>query len=116
MSLLWYLHGADSSSGVSALPHSGRLGDDRRDLIAVAQRVTRIGHDHLSFFEAADDFRVRIRVKSDLNHPRLDSVVAYDLHTRALGAVAHRRTGNRYAAASLGIDRGAGEHSEPQQR
>src|SRR5262245_10248395 len=44
----------------SPLPHSSGIGDDGYNLVAVAQRATSIGHDHVAFPDAAHDFGVGI--------------------------------------------------------
>ena len=82
----------------------------------MAQRTACIDRDHFTFTEPVANFSVGIGMKSDLNQPPLDGVPTYDLNARPLGPVLHRRTGNRYAAAPVGVDRSASKHSEPKRR
>src|SRR5712691_5488392 len=100
-------------SPASALLRSSGVCDNGLHFIAVAERAARIGHDQVAFAQPLADFGVGIGVNADLDQARRNDAVARDLHARPFGPVAHRRAGNRYAAAAVGVDRGAGERSEP---
>ena len=78
------------SSPVSTLPQLERVGHNRVHLVAVAQRTACIGYDEISFAQPIANLDVHVRMKSDLNHPSLDDVVAHDLDSRSLGSVVHR--------------------------
>src|SRR5215470_9303900 len=103
-------------SPASALLRADSVGNSGLHLIAIAQRAARIGHDQVAFTQPLADFGVGIGVNSDLDQARRDGAVAHDLHARPFGPVAHRGAGNRYAAAAVGVDGGAGEHPEPKLR
>ena len=102
------------SSPMSTLPQLERVGHDGVHLVAVAQRTARIRYDEIAFAQPFANLDIHVGMKADLNHPRLDDVVAHDLDPRALGPVMHRRARHRDSATAVSVDCGAGEHSKAQ--
>src|SRR6478752_6976847 len=74
------------------------------------ERRAGISYDDFADLEPFQDFRGAVGRQSDPYLARLDRVALDDLN----GEMVDRGLGDRDAAASLGVDRGAGEHADLQ--
>src|SRR4051794_21079341 len=84
------------------------VGEHDLDLVAVMQRRASIGHDGFADVEAFKNFGGGFGSQADAHPSRLDDVAFHDLERQPVDGGA--RDGD--AAGALGIDVGAGKHTD----
>src|ERR1700687_3011140 len=93
----------------SAYPRSIEfLGEHGLDLVAVMQRRASIGHDDFADVEAFKDFRRGVGHEANPDPSRLDRISFDHLN----GEMVNGGARNGDAAAALGVDVGAGKHTD----